>query len=155
YTLLVEGWDGSQGRHGVFTFQPQQVVAPTLGVPDSKGTDFWVAFPYTYLPPPFLGGLIPARHMALMITSDVHTSGSVFIGKNNFKAAFTVEAGRMTVVILPQDTDLGANDGVENGGIHIMALNEVSVYGTKTDPFAFGMDMMLPADAVGTQYVVQ
>jgi hypothetical protein len=52
YTLVASSYQpvGNviSDHFGAFRFQVQQVAAPALGVPDSRGTDFWLAFPRHY-----------------------------------------------------------------------------------------------------------
>src|SRR5262245_28860383 len=66
----------------------------TLGFaanPDSKGTDFWLAFP----------GNLGTPTLSLFITGDANTSGTVSIPGLAFSAPFTVTAGTVTTVAIP------------------------------------------------------
>jgi hypothetical protein len=119
---------------------------PALAAPDSKGTDFWLTFPGNYYEVPTL---------TLFITGDVPTTGEVTIPGLGFSAAFSVTPPAVTTVVLPSNADLGSSsDLVENKGIHVTALNEVSVYGLNRISATTDAYLGLPTDILGTEYIV-
>lgn len=126
------------------------VVVGGLGTPcyaalDSKGTEFWLTFPGN-----FNGG----STLNLFITGDANTSGTVDIPGLGFSTPFTVTAGTVTTVALPSGADLGGlSDVITNLGIHVTALNEVTVYGLNRVPFTTDAYLGLPVDILGTDYI--
>src|SRR5688572_10457903 len=94
---------------------PDRLLAPAL---DSKGTDFWLAFPANN----------SAGTLSLFITGDTTTTGVVEITGLSFNQSFTVTPGTITTVSIPSSADLGAtSDAQVDRGIHVTALNEVTV----------------------------
>src|SRR6266545_573566 len=93
-------------------------VSPTveaIGSPDSKGTDFWLAFP---------GNSTHNGTLSLFITGDANTSGSVSIPGFSFSTPFSVIGGTVTTVAIPTSADISSSDVVESKGIHVTALDE-------------------------------
>jgi hypothetical protein len=112
--------------------------------PDSKGTDFWIGFPTNYLSPPTL---------SLFITGDTNTLGTVDIPGIAFSTPFAVTAGIVTTVSIPVNAQMTAVDAVENRGIHVTALAEVTVYGLSRIPATTDAYLGLPTDILGTEYI--
>jgi IgGFc binding protein len=131
---------------------PIACAADPESASDSQGGEFWLTFPgnVRYIPPEFL-------ELSLFITGDLDTSGTVSIPGLAFSMPFTVTAGAVTQVLLPPTAAMGRSDLVEiieNNGIHLTALNPVSVYGlsrlsTSTDAY-----LALPTESLGTEYIV-
>lgn len=125
---------------------PQSLLGQTIS--DSKGTDFWVMFNENY--PSTNGDLV-----ALFITSDVDTTGTVDgPGVVGGPIPFVVSANGVTTVPLNTSVRHAGIDNVLAKGVHIVANDEVTVYGlnrlvASTDAF-----MALPTDALGTDYLV-
>ena len=123
----------------------------------NKGTDFWVVY----------SGHIDAltSRMALYITSNVNTSGTVSV--NGKSTPFTVVANQVTVVQLTSSTSpsnadayLATNNvnqleviGV-NKGIHIESKNPVVVYSHILNSARSGSTLVLPTKVLGREYVV-
>jgi hypothetical protein len=122
------------------------MISASVGnaAPDSKGTDFWLAFP---------GQLIP-NQLTLFIAGDADTSGNVSIPGLSFSQNFNVTPGQVTVVELPVSAQLSATDGTEDKGIHVTALNEVTVYGLNRGPATTDAYLGLPTDILGLEYIV-
>jgi choice-of-anchor A domain-containing protein/RHS repeat-associated protein len=155
YTLTVNG-SGVLDEHGPYTFQVQEVrTGADGGGKDSSGTDFWIAFPYTFNDPQILGVGPPPRTKELFITSDVATSGTVMDPGTGFMTSFVVTPGAVTTVNLPFNVELNQSDGVENGGLRVRALNEVNVYEFKPDQFVQTANLSLPVSSLGTDYITQ
>ena len=111
---------------------------------DSKGTDFWLMFDENLQ--------LPVS--TLFITSDVNTSGMVEVPGLAFSVPFNVTANTVTSVVLPSAVAVHANDAVEDLGIHVTSLQEVTVYGLNYRPFSTDAYLGLPTDILGTDYIV-
>ncbi len=119
-------------------------IAANAQAPDSKGTDFWLAFPGNYSP----GAL------SFFISGDESTTGTVSAPGTGFSANFTVTPGMVTTVTLPTGTlELNVSDGIENKGIHIVAGKEVTVYGLNRYQATTDAYLALPTDILGTSYI--
>lgn len=110
---------------------------------DSKGKDFWIAFP----------GNQGGGQLTLFISGDVATNGTVVIPGLGFTAAFTVTPGAVTSVGLPANAQLRSSSIIQNLGIHIMAAQEVTVYGLNREPATTDAFLALPTDILGTDYI--
>jgi hypothetical protein len=121
---------------------PDHLLAPAL---DSKGTDFWLTFP---------GNSSGGTGLSLFITGDTNTTGTVEITGISFLQNFTVTAGTVTTVPIPSSAHLGTiSDTQVNLGIHVTALNEVTVYGLNRVTASTDAYLGLPTDILGTEYV--
>jgi IgGFc binding protein/Divergent InlB B-repeat domain/Bacterial Ig-like domain (group 1) len=110
---------------------------------DSKGTDFWLAFP----------GNLGNGELSLFITGDTATSGTVSIPGLSFTAPFSVTPGTVTTVGLPPSANLQNSDTIEDLGIHLTANAEVTVYGLNRIQATTDAYLGLPTDALGTDYI--
>lgn len=113
--------------------------------PDSKGTDHWLAFPTNYIQTP---------ELSLFITGDTATAGTVEIPGLVFSQPFTVTPGAVTTVALPATAQLSATDGVEDLGIHVTSVAEVTVYGLNRIQFTTDAYLGLPTDILANEYIV-
>ena len=111
---------------------------------DSKGTDFWLMF----------NGNLGTPTLTIFITSDVNTSGTVSVPGIAFSAPFSVTANTVTQVVIPGSVANHTSDVVDNLGIHVTSLAEVTVYGLNYIPFTTDAYLGLPTDILGTDYVV-
>jgi hypothetical protein len=109
---------------------------------NSKGTDFWLMFPNNY---------VGTSNLTIFITSDVNTSGSIS-GSSFASIPFVVSANTVTAVILPSALETHTSDLIDNKGIHITSLDEITVYGLNQKPFTTDAYLGLPTDALGTNY---
>jgi len=123
----------------------------------NRGTDFWVVY----------SGHIDAltSRMALYITSNVNTSGTVSV--NGKSTDFNVVANQVTVVQLSTTSPLSNADayltstnigqleviGI-NKGIHIKSQNPVVVYSHILNSARSGSTLVLPTKVLGREYVV-
>ncbi len=85
------------GDGGVDTATAQIVVGGQPGLRDSRGRDFWLAFPTNYNEPPTL---------TLFIAGDTATSGKVQVPGLEFSTPFTVTPGQATSVSIPSAAQL-------------------------------------------------
>lgn len=111
---------------------------------DSRGTDFWLMF----------NSNENTSTPLLYISSDVNTSGVVSVPGISFTQPFTVVANTITVITLPTSLCLHTNDVVDNNGIHVTSLQDVTVYGLNRQPFTTDAYLGLPIDAIGKDYIV-
>jgi len=114
------------------------------GAADSRGTDFWIAFP---------SNIGPAT-LNLFITGETDTTGTVDIPGVAFSTPFSVTAGAVTTVDIPSGAQLLGSDSIEAKGIHVTALSEVTVYGINRIQATTDAYLGLPTDILGTEYVV-
>lgn len=120
-------------------------VRPVAGATDSRGSEFWLAFPSNYNSAPDL---------RLFVTGPQSTTGTVTIPGLGFTSNFSVTANQVTTVTLPATAQTNSSDGVEARGIRVTALDEVTVYGLNRIQFTTDAYLALPADILGTDYVV-
>ncbi|HEX5024051.1 MAG TPA: Ig-like domain-containing protein [Agriterribacter sp.] len=112
--------------------------------PDSKGKDFWLAFPGNY----------SAGALSFFISGDEATTGTVSAPGTGFTTNFTVTPGSVTTVNLPTGTlEMNLSNTVENKGIHIVAGKEVTVYGLNRFQATTDAYLALPTDILGTSYI--
>jgi hypothetical protein len=110
---------------------------------DSKGKDFWLAFPKNY----------GSELVALYIAGEKAASGTVSISSEDFSEDFTVAPGEVTTVTLPLSVVVTTNDTIENKGIHITANEEISIYGINRMQATTDAYQGLPVDVLGTEYL--
>lgn len=115
----------------------------TVKAQDSKGTDFWLMFNTNLLTPT----------LTLFITSDVNTSGTVS-GPSFAAIPFVVTANVVTSVVVPTSLATHTSNVIDNKGIHVVSLNEVTVYGLNYAAFTTDAYLGLPTDILGTDYRV-
>ncbi|RYD83692.1 MAG: T9SS type A sorting domain-containing protein [Sphingobacteriales bacterium] len=110
--------------------------------PDTKGTDFWLAFPGNY------GG---GGTLSFFISGESSTTGSVTA--NGFSTTFSITPGSVTQVSLPQYLNINTHNLVENKGIHVTANDEVTIYGLSQQTATTDAYVALPTDILGTEYI--
>lgn len=157
YPVSLTVTDAS-GHTNTFTitqqiFDTSDADGVAMGTPDTRGTDFWVAFMRNYR-----GGDIDQGYVHLYISGETATSGMVTIPRLNYMADFQVVPGQITTVILPNYVKLQGEytrvDGLEDLGIHITAGEEVTVYGLNRIEVTTDAFTTLPTDVLGTDYLV-
>src|SRR5262249_13935689 len=161
YRVIVSDNGIFSDATGAYEFAVFDVLDPPtgVGVPDSKGTDFWLAFPGAQ----HTNGILTLDgEDSLLITAEEYTTGQVYIPALGFFANFTVEAGSFTRLAFPSlafsvgspNPEAGASDSVETKGIHVTATKEVTVCGLNQLPRSTDAYLGLPTDVLGTEYVV-
>lgn len=110
---------------------------------DSKGREFWITFMQNYSQPT----------LQLFITSEVNTKGTVEIPGLTWSTQFTVTADVTTTVNIPSDAVLYGT-GIQNKAIHVVADNEVTVYGLNREVATTDAFLALPIDVLNTQYYI-
>ena len=71
-------------------------------------------------------GNLNSPTLSLFITSDVNTSGNVDIPGLAFTTPFTVTANAVTTISIPVGASVHTNNAVDNKGIHVTSLQEVT-----------------------------
>jgi hypothetical protein len=117
---------------------------PAHAASDSLGTDFWLLFT----------GNLAAPTLTLFITGETATTGTVEAPGFAAPTPFAVTPGVITAVPLQAAAHVTASDVVENLGIHVTALDEVTVYGLNQSPATTDAFLGLPTDILGTDYIV-
>ncbi|MBK6773773.1 MAG: T9SS type A sorting domain-containing protein [Ignavibacteria bacterium] len=115
---------------------------------NTSGTDFWLMFMDNY------GPYSTTSDLTLFITSSVNTSGTVTVTGLGFSTPFNVLAGVVTPVVLPNNALMKTDDAVGNLGIHVTALNDVTVYGLNRISATTDAFLGLPTSFLGTDYIV-
>ncbi len=114
----------------------------------NKGKDFWI--PYANHVRMYNSDARQQESMALYITSDVNTSGTVTIngiGSTNF----TVTANQITEIPIDKRARL-TNDGISNYGIHVTSEKPVVVYSHIYAQNVSGATVCLPTNTLGKEY---
>jgi hypothetical protein len=111
---------------------------------DSKGKDFWLVF----------NGNLGTPTITIFITSQSNTSGTVTVPGLAFSTPFTVTANTVTPITVPNSVASHTSDVVDNKGVHVTAIDEVTVYGLNYIPYTTDAFLGLPTDALGTDYIV-
>ncbi|WP_235908569.1 putative Ig domain-containing protein [Roseiconus nitratireducens] len=135
--------------------QAARLVAPVRGpmsvgeIPDSRGKEFWLAFPGS------IGLTGDQASLSLRITGSRPTNGTVEIPGLEFSKSFSVTPGVETVVAIPLSADLSfTSDTVTDLGVHVTSTEEVTVYGVSRARESTDAFLGLPTDVLGTQHVV-
>lgn len=110
--------------------------------PDTKGTDFWLAFPGNYQ-----GG----GNLYFYVSGETSTTGS--ITASGFSTTFSVTPGTVTIVTIPGSFHVNSHNTVENKGIHVTADDEITIYGLNQQPATTDAYVALPTDILGTDYI--
>lgn len=114
----------------------------------NKGTEFWLAYPA------HIDG--NTSRMALYISSDISTTGTVFLAGRSIP--FTVTANRASVVqISPATYPVinSQNEGIATGnGIRIVSAAPVVVYAHVLNAARSGSTLLFPTNTLGREYIV-
>jgi len=116
--------------------------AGAVPVPDSVGTDFWLAFPRNYT---------ERGYKVLYIAADAPATVTVTVTRPSYSTTVAVTPGFLTEVPLPQPETLFAGYG---GSVHLRADTEVAVFGLSRMRGSSDSFLALPTDALGTRYTV-
>jgi hypothetical protein len=116
---------------------------------ETRGKEFFVAFQEIYdqhmLGPP---------DVSLYITGEYNAEGQVSIAGLNFTQSFSVNANKVTRVVLPLNVRVCSNDLVENLGVHITASEPVAVYGINREIYLTDSFLAYPVTSCGKEYYV-
>ncbi|MDZ4780178.1 MAG: DUF4214 domain-containing protein, partial [Planctomycetia bacterium] len=114
---------------------------------DNRGKDFWLGFADNLLE----GGNQATK--TLFITGDIATTGNVSVPGLGFSQDFVVNPGEVTAVVLPTQVEVEAIAAIQDLGIHVVAVDEVTVYGLNRAQNTTDAFLALPTDSLGTEYM--
>jgi len=125
----------------------------------NKGKDFWLGYGNH-----IQGYNSKTQQMAVYITSDVNTQGTIEIPGLNYSTSFTVTANAITTVPIPQAAYIpggngatGPNNNNGNGtynlGIHITSVKDIVVYAHIYYLSVSGATLVLPTPTLGKDYI--
>lgn len=118
-------------------------VGPVPGVRDTRGRDFWLAFPDNH-------GRTAA--LTLFLAAERATTGVVEVPGLLWHKPFTVAPGTTTTVVLPPEAQLGLRPARQDLGVHVTAADEVTAYGLSHMTHSSDGFVGLPTDALGRRY---
>jgi RHS repeat-associated protein len=136
----------SSANPPVFTPQDDPLPVDSFTI-DNRGKDFWLGFADNLLE----GGNQATK--TLFITGDVATTGTVSVPGLAFEQAFAVNPGEVTAVVLPTLVEVESLFAIQDLGIHVVADEEVTVYGLNRAQSTTDAYLALPTDALGTEYI--
>lgn len=128
---------------GLFAINRADAQSPTLTT--NQGTDFYLGFMQNYYDTP---------NLRIFVTSSVATTGTVEVPGISFTKAFSVTPGAITTVEVPPGAESTTNGLVDNLGVHVTALQPVTVYGLNEIPETTDAYLGLPAPLLGTNHLV-
>ncbi len=122
-------------------------ITTSSAIQDSLGKEFYIVFETNALIPDSLELIIKAE--------EKDATGVVEVPGLPLSIPFFVTAGTSTTVLLPPDLhDLG-NDTVKNDkGVHVWSDEEITVYGLNRQINSSDGFLALPANQLGTEYLV-
>lgn len=90
------------------------------------------------------------------ITGNTDTTGTVTIPGQSIPVPFTVTAGKVTTVTIPTSAEIqpSSSNVIGNLGIHIVAADNVTVYGFNSIPYTTDAYLALPTAVLGEEYLV-
>ncbi|MDZ7775074.1 MAG: hypothetical protein U5L09_05395 [Bacteroidales bacterium] len=71
-----------------------------------------------------------------------------------FTEDFTATPGEITRITLPPEAQVTTSETIESKGIHVVANDEVAVYGLNLRGYSSDCFLALPLDILSTQYLV-
>lgn len=113
--------------------------------PDSRSTDFWVAF---------TENVDASGTLTLFLTSEEPASGTVSIPGLSFSTPFTATPGAVTTVPLPSSARVTGLDVIQDRGVRVQANRDVTVYGLNRLAASTDAFLALPTDVLGTDHLV-
>jgi hypothetical protein len=130
----------------------------------SRGKEFWLGFPQNFTGANDInagnsksnlgtnaGG---QTYLTLSISSETNTFVCVMIPGIGFFTNCSVAAGVTTSMYLPVSAEVDTDDLVEGKGIHVVAQDEISVYGLSHKAFTSDAYCGLPIGSLGTNYII-
>jgi len=116
-------------------------------VTSNKGTDFWVTYANHYEG--------SNSQMALYITSDVNTSGTVSIPGKSWSTTYTVSANSITIISIPQTfAIMNCTECTQSKGINVTSVDPVVVYSHIYYKNKSDATLVLPTETAGREYYV-
>ncbi|MDO6436167.1 Ig-like domain-containing protein [Cyclobacterium sp. 1_MG-2023] len=124
---------------------PMGLVYSQNDIPDNKGKEFWLMFNRN--------NDNSGVNLDLFISGDVPTTGKVNL-PNNVVIDFSVTPGEITKVDLPTSLLANQDDEISDKGVHIIAENEITVYGLNQRSASTDAFLGLPVDILGNEYII-
>ncbi|HEY3876439.1 MAG TPA: IgGFc-binding protein, partial [Candidatus Kapabacteria bacterium] len=125
--------------------QTQGLPQPTMQ--DSRGKDFWLAFPQNAINE---GG--KSLNLKLFITSDRATDGTVSIPGLGESIPFHVNPSEIVPISLDSIAQLLVSEQVQKLGVHVQASNDVAVFGLSHRAASTDSYLGYPVKVLGTTY---
>lgn len=110
------------------------------------GTEFWLSF----MEHVDQGD----NNMVVMISATVATSGIVEIPNQGFSRSFTVNQNDVVLINLPASAETVGSGRIQNNGVRVTSELPVSVYIHQYSRFRSEASVVLPVDALSTEYFV-
>ena len=92
--------------------------------------------------------------MVVMITSKQNTSGTVTLPLLNWSTSFTVAANQVEIIQLPPGAETLGSETITQTGVQILSEVPVSAYIHQYFNFRSEASIVLPIDAISTEYFV-
>lgn len=146
--------------HTYFLFVLLAVVlglSPVYGQPgdsdrreytESKGTDFWLAFPQNARSGENTSGLA----LRLLITGDKATKGTMRIPGLGINVNFSLAPSEVKIIPVDSIAQVFGSDIVLKLGIHVQTDNPVAIYGLSNRRASTDSYLAYPTDVLGTVY---
>ena len=113
---------------------------------NTQGTVFWSGF---------MQNAYGAQTLKLQITSATSTSGTASIPGTGWSQAFSVPAGGFTSVTVPATAEHTGSETINDLGVLVTADDPVSVVALSQQSFTADGTLLLPFEALGTQYMAE
>ncbi|WP_305952696.1 IgGFc-binding protein [Emticicia oligotrophica] len=111
----------------------------------SNGKDFWLMFE---------NGYQRGRQFSIYLSAKNNTTGYVEIPGISFYQTFSIKADSVVSIILPNSVETITSDGVEVKGIHIVAIDDISVYGLNGSTASSDAFLGIPKSQLGLYYMI-
>ena len=109
------------------------------------GREFWLGY---------MRNAYNAQNLRVSIASNVATSGTVSIPLQGWSQPFTVTAGGVTTITVPNTAENTIGDVVSNKGVLVITADSVTVYATNFQNFSLDATQVLPIASLGVSYRV-
>ena len=117
-----------------------------LSAQSNEGTNLWFGF--------MEHRDVGRTTMVVMITSKQNTSGTVTLPLLNWSTSFTVAADQVEIIQLPQTAETLGSERITQTGVQILSEAPVSAYIHQYFEFRSEASIVLPIDAISTEYFV-
>lgn len=115
---------------------------------DSKGKEFWLAFPQNH-------ELYPSSWMlSLLVASEKDSLVNVTVNGIGFMTNVSVTASNIVMIGIPATAETIHPDLMTNLAVHVLSDQEISVYGVSRRSITSDGFLGFPVDVLGTNYVV-
>ncbi len=119
-------------------------IALSSSAQSNEGTAFWCTFM------PHVDALINQK--VVMVTSKYNTEGKIEAAGVGFLKTFSVIANTVTIIKIPETVELIYSEKVTEQGLLITTNSPSSVYIHQYSNFRSEATLVLPIDALGTEY---